>query len=69
MPIHEYKCDKCGRVFENFVMKEDGSGERECPNCGEAGARKILSSFASPHSAPAGGCPSGGCGGAKRGFS
>lgn len=40
MPIFEYKCDKCEKVFEEIVF---GDGEdMQCPTCG-AKAHKLLS--------------------------
>ena len=33
MPIYEYKCEKCGREFEQLVL---GSDKPECPTCGDA---------------------------------
>ena len=47
MPIYEYKCKKCGHIFEAFQsMGSDGSKLR-CPKCNEAGPEKIFSAFAS----------------------
>lgn len=47
MPIYEYKCTKCGYVFEAFQrMGADGS-ELNCPVCNAAKPKKLFSSFAS----------------------
>jgi putative FmdB family regulatory protein len=35
MPTYEYKCRKCGHVFERFQMiKDKALGEGDCPRCG-----------------------------------
>ena len=41
MPIFEYKCEKCGHIFE---VLELGGGEkkRECPQCGSTEIKKLL---------------------------
>ena len=47
MPIYEYKCSKCGHIFEVFQrIGKDGS-ELNCPICGAPRPEKIFSSFAS----------------------
>lgn len=33
MPTYEYKCKKCGHVFEEFQKMSDDPVE-ECPECG-----------------------------------
>lgn len=64
MPIFEYKCEECGKLFEAIVM---GSRQPECPACNSQKLEKQLSSFAvsggnsSSSSAPCG-APSGSCG-------
>ncbi len=41
MPLYEYKCSKCGRVFEIFQKVNDPS-PKKCSNC-EGPLKKILS--------------------------
>jgi len=41
MPIYEYKCTKCGHIFEELRSMTDGEGAT-CPKCG-APAKKIFS--------------------------
>jgi len=41
MPIYEYKCTKCGHIFEELRSIIDGEGAT-CPKCG-APAKKIFS--------------------------
>jgi len=44
MPIYEYKCGKCKKVFEELVQ---GTEEKKpkCPACGKDDTKKILSNF------------------------
>ena len=41
MPIFEYRCDDCGKLFETFVTAERTP---ECPGCRSANLAKLLSS-------------------------
>jgi len=41
MPIYEFRCNSCSRVFELFLPM-DSSPEQICPDCG-ASAVRILS--------------------------
>ena len=45
MPIYEYQCDKCGKVFETLVIRSDD--KPECPECGSTQASRCMSRFAS----------------------
>lgn len=72
MPIYEYKCRECERVFEVLkrTTRADELPER-CPGCGGEDTEKLFSSFSGMVTASGGGCPapggpSGGCG--SRGF-
>lgn len=42
MPIYEYQCPKCGRVFEEWVKASEAHREEPCPGCGTPSPR-ILS--------------------------
>lgn len=33
MPIFEFRCVKCGNVFEKILVKSDEKAEMECPEC------------------------------------
>ena len=45
MPIYEYRCEGCGKVFEK-IQRSDQSGEAvTCPSCGGTKTEKVLSSF------------------------
>ncbi|NOY81718.1 MAG: zinc ribbon domain-containing protein [Kiritimatiellaeota bacterium] len=46
MPIYEYLCPTCNRVF-SFLAKVPGSDRKPtCPKCGEQDMKKMLSRFA-----------------------
>ncbi len=61
MPIFEFDCRKCGKVFEELLsLAELEAGAVACPECGAAQVERRLSSFASS-TGPASG--DGGCGG------
>jgi putative FmdB family regulatory protein len=45
MPIFEYACGKCGKVFEKLVLGRDPV-PAECPHCGSKRVEQIFSSFA-----------------------
>jgi putative FmdB family regulatory protein len=60
MPIYEYRCRKCGRIFEKIQKVEEGGDLLKCPSCGEQKPEKILSSFCSSRrSEPSSSCASG----------
>ena len=43
MPIYEYLCSRCGRVFEKLVLGRADS--IECPSCPGASVEKQFSAF------------------------
>jgi len=70
MPIYEFKCQECGRVFDLLVFSGD-EAEMRCPDCGSAEISKLIS--AASHTVGRGGgqsqggvttrtCDSGACG-------
>ncbi|MDR2200200.1 MAG: zinc ribbon domain-containing protein [Deltaproteobacteria bacterium] len=63
MPIYEFKCLGCGRVYEELVFKS--SQEIRCPGCGSEKSEKLLSSFRSRTGGDGGDFSAGGssCGG------
>jgi putative FmdB family regulatory protein len=42
MPIYEYRCNDCGKIAE-FQMKISDPHPQDCPACGHAALRKIMS--------------------------
>jgi putative FmdB family regulatory protein len=47
MPIYEYRCRKCEKVFERFQRIGEGGDKLVCPYCGEKKPEKLISSFSS----------------------
>jgi putative FmdB family regulatory protein len=45
MPIYEYRCRRCGKIFEKIQKFEEVTDLLQCPYCGEQKPEKILSSF------------------------
>lgn len=44
MPIFEYQCKKCGRLFEELVMSP--LARVKCPSCRSTALEKLISAFA-----------------------
>lgn len=74
MRCYDFRCDDCGRVFEELV---EGEGDAvSCPACKSSRATKQLSGFAIGRSSSGGaasasgfgGCMGGGCGGGACGL-
>lgn len=47
MPIYEYQCRKCGKIFEVYQRLSEKGDDIKCPVCGEDKPVKKVSSFAS----------------------
>lgn len=44
MPIYEFRCLKCGEVFELLNLKKEGEGiKAECPKCKSPELEKVMS--------------------------
>jgi putative FmdB family regulatory protein len=43
MPLYEYQCDACGRIFE-IIQKFSDPLVEKCPSCGRGPVRKLFSS-------------------------
>jgi putative FmdB family regulatory protein len=43
MPIYEYMCSSCGRVFEQLVLRSNA--KVACPSCPGAPVEKQFSAF------------------------
>jgi putative FmdB family regulatory protein len=56
MPIFEYRCNKCGKEFEELVSSADS--DAECPECCSPDVEKLISGFSSLGGSGGGG---GGC--------
>ena len=65
MPIFEYRCTGCGKIFEELVKKFDE--QVNCPDCGSAAEKRYCGQMYSATGKPAkkcsGNCKT--CGGCK----
>jgi putative FmdB family regulatory protein len=43
MPIYEFKCQNCGRVFDKLVRSASTQYEVECPECRSKDCKKAIS--------------------------
>lgn len=54
MPIYEYRCQTCGKVYEQFRRMADADRDLECPECRSKEVERLFSAFST-----AGGCGGG----------
>ncbi|MHB1546067.1 MAG: FmdB family zinc ribbon protein [bacterium] len=47
MPIYEYECKKCGKIFEVYQRLSEKGEDIKCPVCGAEKPVKRVSSFSS----------------------
>ncbi len=60
MPIYEYKCVKCGKVFEAYKRITEEKQHENCPFCGEKANKLGISLFSARTGRGSGSCgPSG----------
>lgn len=45
MPVFEYRCPRCGHMFEHFWRGAEQREELRCPECGAGDVEKLLSRF------------------------
>lgn len=45
MPIYEYRCEDCEKLFETFVQIANGESTN-CPECRSSRVARLYSSFA-----------------------
>ncbi len=50
MPIFEYACPRCRKIFSFLVRNPARKKKFRCPQCGGSGLKKVYSSFALVHS-------------------
>ncbi|MBZ5516672.1 MAG: zinc ribbon domain-containing protein [Acidobacteriia bacterium] len=51
MPIFEYACQECGKVFEKLVLGKSSS-DLACPHCGSRSVEQKFSAFATAAATP-----------------
>jgi putative FmdB family regulatory protein len=62
MPLYEFECQQCGKVFEVRTPPGVAEGERACPVCRSTKVERVWSPFSSPSRGAAG------CSGGVSGF-
>lgn len=67
MPINEYRCEKCGCVFEQLLYRSEDT-DVFCPECQTRQVKKLLSSDSFMQNSLFGACDTGTTGGAGHGF-
>lgn len=45
MPLFEYRCSRCGHVFEHLWRGRERREELRCPACGAEEMEKLVSRF------------------------
>ncbi|MFZ5899055.1 MAG: FmdB family zinc ribbon protein [Bacillota bacterium] len=43
MPIFEFRCVKCGKLFEKLFLNADEEIRIKCPDCGSEEADRVIS--------------------------
>jgi putative FmdB family regulatory protein len=56
MPVYEYRCQECGKAFEQLRRMSDTDRDLRCPFCGAPQVERVLSSFATGGNSAGGGC-------------
>ncbi|MBN1470765.1 MAG: zinc ribbon domain-containing protein [Syntrophaceae bacterium] len=46
MPIYEFRCKKCKKIFESLVFSSSEEKKLACPKCGTKQPQKVMSVFA-----------------------
>ncbi len=46
MPIFEFKCSKCGEIYDVLFRNREEKVAVTCPKCGSKKAERLLSAFA-----------------------
>lgn len=76
MPIFEYKCEDCNKIFEYFVRNTSDIEDIKCEYCGSRKFKRVMSSYSAfgsslsdsdfsgsdNNSSPSCGCSGGSCG-------
>ena len=46
MPIYEYQCEGCERIFQQLVMRKADETDLACPECGGGRLKRLISRVA-----------------------
>jgi putative FmdB family regulatory protein len=46
MPIYEYRCRKCGAIFQQLIFHTEEEADLCCPDCGGEKLQKLISRVA-----------------------
>ncbi|MBM3735715.1 MAG: zinc ribbon domain-containing protein [Acidobacteria bacterium] len=46
MPMYEYRCQECGRKYEQLRRFADADRDLQCPECASERVERLLSAFA-----------------------
>jgi putative FmdB family regulatory protein len=46
MPLYEFTCDKCGKLFEELIRSATERRRPKCPHCKSPNVHKKFSTFA-----------------------
>ncbi|MCP3887413.1 MAG: zinc ribbon domain-containing protein [Desulfobulbaceae bacterium] len=68
MPIYEYKCNECDKIFELITLSGNSEEKIECPSCKSNDINKLISagSIRSNSTTSFPSAPQQGCGGNSR---
>jgi putative FmdB family regulatory protein len=47
MPMYEFECRKCRKLFEKLVMRSETKKDVVCPHCGAADPEERISAWSS----------------------
>ncbi|MBI5868543.1 MAG: zinc ribbon domain-containing protein [candidate division Zixibacteria bacterium] len=63
MPIFSYRCESCGKMFDELIFSAAAEKSLSCPSCGGTSLKRQLAPFAVGKSSPAAepGCGQGRC--------
>lgn len=43
MPIYEYRCSSCQKIFQHLVLRKGEESGLSCPDCGERQLERLIS--------------------------
>ncbi len=69
MPLYEFRCKRCGHVFEELVFRKDEIADLVCPSCEAPRVEQLLSTFSAGSASGPGSRSSSSSGCGSSGFS